>query len=79
MEIDLASFDTDLNAFKDQWTEAYALFETTVDEYDAWLEKHNEMATNIHLLYDRIKKVFAFIASIQNQNKKDKGNSFSDN
>jgi hypothetical protein len=79
MEIDFASFDADLNAFKDQWTETYKLFESTVDEYDAWLEKHNEMATNIHILYDRIKKLFAFIASIQNQNRKDKGNSFSDN
>ncbi len=79
MEIDLVSFDADLNTFKDQWTETYKLFETTVDEYDAWLAKHNEMATNIHILYDRIKKVFAFIASIQNHNKGNKGNSFSEN
>jgi hypothetical protein len=79
MEIDIVSVDADLNAFKDQWTETYKLFENTVDEYDAWLKKHNEMATNIHILYDRIKKVFAFIASIQNHNKGKKGNSFSDN
>jgi hypothetical protein len=79
MEIDIVSFDADLNAFRDKWNEIYTLFENTVDEYEVWLKRHNKMATDINALYKRIKKLFGWIAEMQQSNKGKEGGSFSDN
>lgn len=79
MEIDILSVDADLNAFKDKWTEVYTLFETTVDEYDAWLKEHHKLYDNINTLYARIKKIFGWVADMQKYNKGEEGSSFSVN
>ena len=79
MEIDICSFDEDQNQFRELWTEVYKLYEKTVDEYGVWIQLHNTMAIDINTLYDRIKKLFNYIRSIQNFSTDNKAGSFSSN
>ena len=79
MEIDICSFDDDQNQFKDLWMDVYKLYEDTVNGYNDWIELHNKMATDINTLYDRIKKLFNYIRSIQNFSTDNKAGSFSSN
>lgn len=75
MEIDICCFDKDMNEFRAEWMAIANLQDNCLDEYTEWAKYQATLVNDSDLLYDRIKKLFQYISSIQNYNRNN-GNGF---
>ena len=79
MEIDIRCFDKDMNEFRVEWVGVAHLQDECLDEFSEWAKKQTTLVSDSDALYDRIKKIFHYINTIQNFNAGNKENEFGSN
>lgn len=75
-EIDIRSFDKDMNEFRHQWMSIAGLQDECLDEYTEWAKQQAALVNDSASLYDRIKKLFQHINNLQKFNSGKKENDF---
>jgi chromosome segregation ATPase len=76
MAIDIRSFDNDMNEFRAAWMDVAHLQDECLDEYSEWVKNQTALVNDSDSLYDRIKKIFQHINTIQKFNPGNKENKF---
>jgi len=76
MAIDLRSFDRDMNEFRMAWMGVAHLQDECLDEYSEWVKRQTTLVSDSDSLYNRIKKIFHHINTIQKFNTGNKENEF---
>lgn len=65
IEIDIASFDKDMNRFRDAWMAIASMQDKCLDEYNEWAKRQTSLVNDSDDLYDRIKNLFQHISQAQ--------------
>lgn len=68
MAIDIRCFDNDMNEFRMAWMGVAHLQDECLDEYSEWVKKQTVLVNDSDTLYERIKKIFKHINTIQKFN-----------
>ena len=68
MAIDILSFDRDMNEFRVAWMGVAHLQDECLDEYSEWVKNQTVLVNDSDTLYNRIKKIFQHINTIQKFN-----------
>ncbi|MGZ8558768.1 MAG: hypothetical protein ACXWWC_10560 [Chitinophagaceae bacterium] len=76
MQIDIRSFDIDMNEFRGAWVGVAHLQDECLDEFSEWAKKQTTLVCDSDALYDRIKNIFQHLNAIQNFNGGNKNNEF---
>lgn len=76
MAIDILSFDKDMNEFRVAWMGVAHLQDECLDEYSEWVKNQTVLVSDSDVLYERIKKIFRHINTIQKFNTGNKENEF---
>ena len=74
--IDIRSFDKDMNEFRVAWMAVAHLQDECLDEYSEWVKKQTVLVNDSDALYNRIKKIFQHMNTIQKFNPGNKENQF---
>jgi len=68
MAIDILSFDRDMNEFRVAWMGVAHLQDECLDEYSEWVKNQTVLVNDSDALYNRIKKIFQHVNTIQKFN-----------